>query len=173
MMMRMPWACLYGSQSIVLMPAACIFCAAVFSARVIGGCGRAMPSSQSIPTVNSLVGVVCFQGSGTTADSSCHGSPSMMAFMTRSRSRRELAKGPSVHRVLSCPGPASPTAFQGVRNVVGRIPNVPQKAAGRRMEPPISLPIPMGAHRNPIDAPSPPEEPPGERRMLWGLRVRP
>lgn len=37
----------------------------------------------------------------------------------------------------------------------------------------MSVPIPRGAHLKPMEAPSPPEEPPGVRVRLCGLRVVP
>jgi hypothetical protein len=40
---------------------------------------------------------------------------------------------------------------------------------GIRTEPPISVPTPMNDPRNARRAASPPEDPPGERRRLYGL----
>ena len=60
-----------------------------------------------------------------------------------------------------------------LRPAVGRNPYVPQKAAGARMEPPMSVPMPSGEHLKPVEAPSPPEEPPGLRVRLCGFRVVP
>ena len=49
---------------------------------------------------------------------------------------------------------------------VGLKPYPPQNAAGPRIEPPISVPIPSGEQRKPTAAPSPPEEPPGVNLRL-------
>lgn len=56
--------------------------------------------------------------------------------------------------------------------VVDLWPNTPQKAAGIRTDPPISLPIPNTDAPEPTAAPSPPELPPGEC-TLQGLFVLP
>lgn len=56
---------------------------------------------------------------------------------------------------------------------VGFIPYTPLNAAGARIEPPISVPIPTGEPRHATRAPSPPEDPPGVSRVLCGFRVRP
>jgi type III secretory pathway component EscS len=47
----------------------------------------------------------------------------------------------------------------------------PLFAAGLRIEPPISVPMPKQLPRNPIRAPSPPEEPPDVNVVLKGLVV--
>ncbi|MEQ2186995.1 hypothetical protein GOODEAATRI_034591, partial [Goodea atripinnis] len=52
------------------------------------------------------------------------------------------------------------------RPVVGLKPQIPQKEAGMRILPPMSLPMPRMEPPPPIRAPSPPEEPP---EVFWGL----
>jgi hypothetical protein len=47
----------------------------------------------------------------------------------------------------------------------------PLFAAGLRIEPPMSVPMPRQLPRNPIRAPSPPEEPPDVNVVLKGLVV--
>ena len=37
----------------------------------------------------------------------------------------------------------------------------------------MSVPMPKGAHLNPVEAPSPPDEPPGVRVRLCGFKVVP
>ena len=49
----------------------------------------------------------------------------------------------------------------------------PLKAAGIRMEPPLSVPIPRREPRQARSAPSPPDEPPATIRLLCGFSVRP
>ena len=51
------------------------------------------------------------------------------------------------------------------------MPTTPQKAAGWRMEPPVSLPREKGASRAATQAALPPEEPPGTRSRPRGLCV--
>src|SRR6266568_9330023 len=50
---------------------------------------------------------------------------------------------------------------------------MPQTAAGWRMEPPVSVPIPSGASYAVTAAAEPPEEPPGTRLRSQGLREGP
>ena len=51
----------------------------------------------------------------------------------------------------------------GHRPVLGRNPTTPHSAAGMRMEPPVSVPRPMGAKRTAMAAAVPPLEPPAMR----------
>jgi len=50
---------------------------------------------------------------------------------------------------------------------------MPQRCAGQRMLPPVSEPIPSKHAPHPIRAPSPDEEPPGEKLVLRGCNVLP
>src|SRR6266508_106201 len=50
---------------------------------------------------------------------------------------------------------------------------MPQRAAGWRMEPPVSVPMPRTACPAATAAADPPEEPPGTRSVSHGLRVGP
>lgn len=52
-------------------------------------------------------------------------------------------------------------------------PQQPEYDEGMRIDPPISDPIPMREPRDPIIAPSPPEDPPQVREELWGFVVVP
>src|SRR5580693_8877987 len=56
---------------------------------------------------------------------------------------------------------------------VGFIPTTPHRAAGWRIDPPVSLPSPIGTMPAATAAADPPEEPPGTRSRSWGLRVGP
>src|SRR5205085_7910675 len=56
---------------------------------------------------------------------------------------------------------------------VGFIPTTPHRAAGWRMEPPVSDPRASGAKPAATAAALPPDEPPGTRLGSWGLRVGP
>src|SRR5947207_9962728 len=53
------------------------------------------------------------------------------------------------------------------------MPTTPHKAAGWRMEPPVSEPNPSGANPAAIAAALPPLDPPGTRLGSQGLRVGP
>ena len=51
------------------------------------------------------------------------------------------------------------------------MPVMPQKLAGWRMEPPVSVPVTAGARRAATATAEPPEEPPGTRVVSQGLRT--
>ena len=53
------------------------------------------------------------------------------------------------------------------------MPTTPQRAAGWRMEPPVSEPSASGAKPAATAAAEPPDDPPGTRLRSWGLRVGP
>lgn len=53
----------------------------------------------------------------------------------------------------------------------GRIEDLPLFAAGERMDPPISVPIPKQDPRKPTNAPSPPDDPPAVKVVLNGFVV--
>lgn len=132
------------------------------------------PSSHIIATVISRVGATIFHGTGTSDVSISQGSCSNAAFWNSSRSSIELlANGPTTPWIVSWPEAATLSPVTGFRIEEGRKPYTPQNAAGQRIDPPISVPIPSGAHRKPIDAPSPPEDPPGLRVRLSGFNVVP
>ena len=51
------------------------------------------------------------------------------------------------------------------------MPVMPQKLAGWRIEPPVSVPVAAGVKRAAIAAALPPDEPPGTREASQGLRT--
>src|SRR5947208_14068310 len=60
-----------------------------------------------------------------------------------------------------------------MRPGVGFSPQIPQKCAGTRIEPPPSLPTPPAEHPEAMAAASPPLQPPAVRERSHGLFVRP
>jgi hypothetical protein len=62
---------------------------------------------------------------------------------------------------------------RGTRPAVGLRPATPQQWAGRRMLPPVSLPISIGDPPAATIAAAPPLEPPDVRSRSNGLFVRP
>src|SRR5271154_5086309 len=60
-----------------------------------------------------------------------------------------------------------------MRPGVGFNPQIPQKCAGTRTDPPPSLPTPPAEHPDAIAAASPPLEPPEDRSKFHGLEVFP
>src|SRR5580693_6909348 len=57
------------------------------------------------------------------------------------------------------------------RPYVGLMPTMPQKLAGWRIEPPVSVPVAPSASRAATAAAEPPEEPPGTNGRLSPCRV--
>ena len=132
------------------------------------------PSAHIIATVISRVGKTVFHATGISDVSMSQGFCSSKALWNSSRSSIEqLASGPTTPRIVSWPEAATLSPVTGFRSEEGRKPYAPQNAAGQRIDPPISVPIPSGAHRKPIEAPSPPEDPPGVRVRLSGFNVVP
>src|SRR6185369_7884475 len=56
---------------------------------------------------------------------------------------------------------------------VGFMPTTPHSAAGWRIEPPVSDPMPSGAKPAATATAEPPLDPPGTRDGSWGLRLGP
>ena len=63
--------------------------------------------------------------------------------------------------------------FCGLRPYGGLKPTTPEQAAGMRIEPAMSEPVPSVAAPEASVAPVPPEEPPGVNCGFQGLRVTP
>ena len=53
------------------------------------------------------------------------------------------------------------------------MPTTPHRAAGWRIEPPVSEPRASGTKPAATAAAEPPDDPPGTRPVSWGLRVGP
>src|SRR5690554_1890121 len=88
-----------------------------------------------------------------------------MTLNTRAMSDTCRASGPNVsYGALT----GTPPRFE-MRPTVGRRPATPQKAAGMRIEPPVSLPIDTTHMSVATDAPEPPLEPPGTRVVFQGF----
>src|SRR3989440_3551591 len=79
------------------------------------------------------------------------------------------ASGPYVLRPSQC----SPSGIFDTRPRVGFIPTRPQHAAGIRIDPPPSEPVANGTRPAATADADPPEDPPGVRSGLQGLRVIP
>ena len=60
-----------------------------------------------------------------------------------------------------------------MRPMVGLSPATPQKAAGMRIEPPVSEPMEPTHMSAASEAPDPPLDPPGTRLVSQGLRTGP
>ncbi len=85
------------------------------------------------------------------------------------RSVTVRASGPATSCV--CESGMMPSRLESP--IVGRNPNRSSLAAGLRMDPQVSVPIPAAAKLAATAAPVPPLDPPGLRRRSYGLRVCP
>src|SRR5260370_8075994 len=83
------------------------------------------------------------------------------------------AIGPTTPIQENAPTPAEKCPVAGIRPGVGFSPQMPQKCAGTRIDPPPSLPTPPSEHPAAIAAASPPLEPPALRDKSQGLLVFP
>ena len=96
------------------------------------------------------------------AESASPGSaPAITSNKTR-KSATVLAIGPTTPSQLNAPAPGGKWPVAGMRPGVGFNPQIPEKCAGVRMEPPPSLPTPPMEQPEAIAAASPPLEPPAE-----------
>src|ERR1700676_1725583 len=110
---------------------------------------------------------------GTAADKASPGSgPAMTAKRART-SAMVRAIGPTTPIHAKAPTPAGKCPVAGMRPGVGLSPQMPQKCAGTRIEPPPSLPTPLIEHPAAMAAASPPLEPPALRDNSQGLLVLP
>ncbi len=86
---------------------------------------------------------------------------------SRAASRTVRANGPT----WSSDDANAMSPYRDTAPYVGFIPTIPQRAAGWRMDPPVSVPSDQGAWHAATAAAEPPLEPPGTRSGSHGLRV--
>src|SRR5260370_39142232 len=79
------------------------------------------------------------------------------------------AIGPTTPIQENAPTPAEKCPVAGIRPGVGFRPQMRQKCAGTRIDPPPSLPTPPSEHPAAIAAASPPPEPPALRDQAQGF----
>src|SRR5579864_1769905 len=116
---------------------------------------------------------VCGQRTGTGA---ADGSPTSGPCITSDRTfKSEMVRaiGPTTPNRANGPTDCGKCPVAGMRPGVGFSPQIPQKCAGTRIEPPPSLPTPPAEHPEAIAAASPPLDPPAVREKSQGLLVRP
>ena len=92
-----------------------------------------------------------------------------MTFSKRAASARSWANGPIWSSELA----KAINPYLDTRPYVGFRPTTPQRAAGWRIDPPVSEPRLIGARSAATAAAEPPEEPPGVREGSQGFRVGP
>src|SRR5688500_12759147 len=120
-----------------------------------------MPFAGRLAAFTSHFGAVAVVGS--------RGSGPMRMLMMIAQSSAVRANGPTVSSVNE-----SGMQFARLtRLLVGLKPEVPQKCAGRRIEPPVSEPSAAGTSRAPTAEPEPEDEPPVMRVGSHGLQTWP
>ncbi|KAH3663522.1 hypothetical protein OGAPHI_004923 [Ogataea philodendri] len=160
------------SHSTTVAPAALSFSAATLSPLRIGGVGFTTPSSYMIATFRSLVAgaATVLQGKGMMVGSFSQGLESAWTFINKSRSCAHRAKGPKTATTASgAPKVLVVRSSSVTLFCVGLKPQHPQKAAGARMEPPISDPTPIADPFKVTIAPSPELDPPVVKAVLAGF----
>src|SRR5713101_7973591 len=110
-------------------------------------------------------------GKGTGAESASPGSGPAMTSKSERTSAMVRAIGPTTPIQENAPAPDGKCPVAGMRPGVGFNPQIPQKWAGTRMEPPPSLPTPPAEQPAAMAAASPPLEPPEECDKFQGLQV--
>src|SRR5580704_6263377 len=104
------------------------------------------------------------------------GSPSSHPAITANSVRTSSivrAIGPTTPIRANGPPAFGKCPVEGMRPGVGFNPQMPQKCAGSRIDPPPSLPTPPAESPAAIAAASPPLDPPEVRERFHGLLVRP
>src|SRR5271165_2455382 len=92
-----------------------------------------------------------------------------MAWNDTAASRTVFAIGP----MWSMVHPSGITPRLLIRPKVGFRPVTPQKDAGMRIDPPVSVPVAKGRMPAATAAPEPPLDPPGMRSVSHGFRTAP
>src|SRR6476646_8152852 len=116
------------------------------------------------------------QGGQRMGTGAAEGSPISKPCMTSNSnltSPADLAIGPTTPKEANGPIDCGKWPAAGTRPGVGLSPQIPQKCAGTRIDPPPSLPTPPAEHPEAMAAASPPLDPPGVRERSQGLLVRP
>src|SRR5882762_5147303 len=99
---------------------------------------------------------------GTGEERASPGSGPAMTSKSKRTSAMVRAIGPTTPIQENAPAPGGKCPVAGMRPGVGFSPQIPQKCAGTRIEPPPSLPTPPAEQPEAIAAASPPLDPPEE-----------
>src|SRR5271167_5135350 len=137
--------------------------------------GVALPSAalSKIPIRNFCASSTFTASTGTGTESASPASgPAITANKART-SETVRAIGPTTPIQPNAPPPSGKCPVAGILPGVGFNPQIPQKCAGTRIDPPPSLPTPPAEHPDAIAAASPPLDPPDVRDGSQGLLVRP
>src|SRR5580704_4830307 len=110
---------------------------------------------------------------GTGEESASPASGPAITSKSKRTSAMVRAMGPTTPIQEKAPAPGGKCPVDGIRPGVGLSPQMPQKCAGTRMEPPPSLPTPPIEQPAAMAAASPPLEPPAEYDKFQGLLVSP
>src|SRR5687768_10436391 len=121
--------------------------------------------SAGIPTrlpLRSLDNPASHRGTGRSSEVESFGSKPAIASSRIAQSRTVRAIGPAWSSELA----KATIPQREQRPYVGLIPQMPVKAAGWRIEPPVSVPVAPGAMPAETAAADPPDEPPGVSAAL-------
>src|SRR5258707_14943446 len=110
---------------------------------------------------------------GKGAESASPASGPAITSKSKRTSATVRAMGPTTPIQEKAPAPGGKCPVEGMRPGVGFNPQIPQKCAGTRIEPPPSLPTPPAEQPAAMAAASPPLEPPAECARFHGLLVFP
>src|SRR3981189_804208 len=110
---------------------------------------------------------------GTGEERASPGSGPAITSKSKRTSAMVRAIGPTTPIQEKAPAPGGKCPVAGTRPGVAFNPQIPQKWAGTRIDPPPSLPTPPAEHPAAIAAASPPLEPPAECAKFHGLLVFP
>jgi len=143
-------------------------------ARRTGGWGMTTPSHFMIP-IASLRSKApsSLHGTGTDVTSYLWFGCEFITRVNNSRSCREWQTGPQESLIVRLPPFVLCIPPLGIRSEVGRMPYSPLKAAGTRIDPPMSVEGAIGLPLIATNTESPPELPPAPRFLLYGFVVRP
>src|SRR6266699_2187161 len=120
----------------------------------------AVPSSPTRrPATSAFRAAATTGGTGASSEVESHGSCPDITSCSRAASSTVLVSGPGVSRDEA----KATTPYLDEPPYVGFTPTRPQTAAGWRIEPPVSVPMPSGAWYAATAAAEPPDDPPGTR----------
>ena len=108
-------------------------------------------------------------GTGTGAEVESRSSRPEIAWSSAAASRASRPNGPIWSSELA----NATIPYRLTRPYVGLIPTIPHRAAGCRIEPPVSVPRLSGTWYAATAAAEPPDDPPGTRPRSHGLDVGP
>src|SRR5579871_1856186 len=139
----------------------------------VSGVGRPNSETSSTPTRKPFSVCSEISRSPIGADNGSQSSPPCTTLNNARTSATVRAIGPITPSHAKAPVLGGKCPVEATRPGVGLNPQIPEKCAGVRIEPPPSLPTPPIELPEAIAAASPPLEPPAEYSRFQGLEVLP